>query len=183
MRDSLSMNSTRYYFLYYYCHVESPHNDDTMGKVWGPTRSRTGRRVKVEKPLKREQNNRAMRHICHSNAIARDNRFSFNSSKKHTQQNVKKTKKKTSKINEKKKKSNFMPGLYIKSALALLLQLRLIKQTNRSGISMRSLWGLLLNTVAVKTNNPKAANEWRMRMRIRIRFTSIRAFGLINCQS
>lgn len=31
------------------------------------------------KPSKREQNNRAMRHICHSNAIARDNRFSFHS--------------------------------------------------------------------------------------------------------
>lgn len=52
-----------------------------------------------------------------------------------------------------------MPELNIKSILALLLQLRLIKQTNRTGISMRSEVCLLLNTVAVKTNNPKAANE------------------------
>lgn len=141
MRGSLSMNSSRYYFLYYYCHVESPHNGDTMDQVWGPTESRTGRRVKVEKPLKREQNNRAMRHICHSNAIARDNRFSFNSSKKHTTK-CKENEGKNLK-NKRKKKSNFMPGLNIKSILALLLQLRLIKQTNRTGISMRAqVWGL-----------------------------------------
>lgn len=122
---SLPLLSLSIKYSYYYCHGESAQHN---GRHNGPSVRPEGL-VCETWGLQTIENNRAMRHICHSNAIVRINRFSFNLRNFVFPL-----------------RTNFMPAYIIQwrgdehlpvvalllSLLSLLLlQLRLIKQTNR----------------------------------------------------
>lgn len=155
--------------------LEPAKGSELRVEGWGLTKaSKAGQNNRENN----RENNRAMRHICHSNAIARNNRFGQRASTR----NIKKKNK------AEKKQANFMPAYreggahahWSASRFILLLQLRLIKK-NKSASQ-------LFNTVAVKTNNPKADTtnwaqfNWTKLNRSHVRI-GIRALGLINCQS